>query len=169
MRFQIMKKLQMLLFVALIMFTYSCKDDVKTPVQPEDKTTIDLIAMNGTEITGTEVLSEVNFKTQIVNTGTNNIKVLALMKIIELKADQYSYFCWGDLAAGNGTCYIPTNEDFLSDFTVEVKAGETTPGGNFINYVINQNPDGGAIKIRYIVYEKENESNRDSIDYTITF
>ena len=95
--------------------------------------------------------------------------MLTLSKIISLDSDQYTYFCWGDIAAGTGTCYQPTDEDFLSDFSVEVEGDGTSPKGNFINYILNNNPNGGLSKIRYIVYEEGNESNRDSIDYIINF
>jgi hypothetical protein len=113
----------------------------------------------------------VSFHTQIKNTGTEAIKVLALMRPLQITKDdtQASYFCWGDLANGTGLCYAPSTEDFLSTFTVGVGAGEITPAGNFINYAVNFNKEQSVIKVRYIVYEDGNEANRDSVDYTITF
>lgn len=175
-----MKNIKILLVVGLIAFAFSCKDNATEPnkddKEPDVKPTIDLIATNGTNITGyyTDFLTgeqdgEVSFNTQIVNTGDKSIKVLAYMKILQLDTNQYSYFCWGSLADGTGTCYQPTNKDFQSTFTQTVAAGDTTPSGNFINYVMNFNQDVPVIKVRYIVFEEGNEANRDSIDYTVTF
>lgn len=171
-----MKKLQMLLFVALILFTYSCTDD--TPTKPAEKETnsIELIATDGLEINksladlpmgDTELLA--SFHTQIKNNGPRDIKVWAKMEIVEIANSQKTYFCWGDLASGNGICYEPTTEDFTSKSTLDVKAGETTPPGNFINYMSNESIFGGTSKIRYIVYEDENIENRDTVIYTINF
>jgi hypothetical protein len=171
-----MKKLQIILALAVLTFFISCSEE-KTPVEPEVKETnsIELVSVEGTDITGsmaflpngsTELL--LSFHTTITNSGPRELKLYSKMEIMELATDQASYFCWGDIDKNEGTCYPPLTEDFLSDRTMTVKAGETTPKGNFLQYFVCYNPNGGDAKIRYIVYEDGNEDNRDTIIYNIS-
>ncbi|MER3328445.1 MAG: hypothetical protein RIF34_02615 [Candidatus Kapaibacterium sp.] len=171
-----MKKLQILMAVVLLAFFISCTEET-TPVKPDPKETnsIELKSVEGTDITGsmaflpggdTELL--LSFHTTITNKGTRELKLYSKMEIIELAEDQASYFCWGDIDKGEGICYPPLTEDFLSDRTMTVKAGETTPKGNFLQYLSCDNPNGGEAKIRYIVFEDGNEANRDTIIYNIS-
>lgn len=167
-----MKKLQIICAIAFLSFMFSCKSD--DPVQPDPKETdsIELTAAEGTEITKSIAFQSpevtLNFHTEITNKGTRDLNLYARMEIVEMSEGQASYFCWGDPSTGDGICYQPSTTDFLSDRTIEVKAGETTPPGNFIQYFVNSLSSAGNAKIRYIVYEKENEANRDTIIYNIS-
>lgn len=172
-----MKKLQILLAIAAMTFFISCSEE-ETPVQPDVKETdsIELIATEGTEIEGDmntlppgEQELIVSFHTEIKNKGTRDLKLFAKMEIMELDPEQTSYFCWGDPSTGDGICYQPMTTDFLSDRTLTVKAGETSPPGNFQQYVSNRSKFGANAKVRYIVYEDGNEDNRDTIIYSISF
>jgi len=155
---------------------FSCSDE-KTPVDPdpEEKTIIELVSIEGTDITKsisdlpegeTEVL--ISFHTTITNNSTTDLKLRARMEIMALADGQYSYFCWGDIDKNEGTCYPPMTADYTSDRTMTVKAGETTPPGNFLQYFTSSNVEGGEGKIRYIVYEDGKEDNRDTIIYNLT-
>jgi|APTNR8051073442_1049403.scaffolds.fasta_scaffold02944_2 hypothetical protein len=168
-----MKKIQILLAFSLLSFFISCSEDT---VQPDIKETdsIELTSVEGVDITKsigfpqdgqTEYI--VSFHTQITNKGSRDLLLYAKMEIMEMASGQASYFCWGDIDKNEGTCYPPLKEDFLSDRTMTVKAGETTPPGNFLQYLSND-LEGGFAKIRYIVFEKDNEANRDTIIYNIT-
>lgn len=165
-----MKKLQIILLIALLSFAYSCKDE-DNPVKDKDPVdtapTIELIATDGLVIEGQSSQSTIEYHTQIKNTGTEDLNVFARMEIIELAEAHWTYFCWGDIASGEGTCYAAMKEDFTSTFDVIVKAGETTPPGNFINYIDNQSSESNTSKIRYIVYEEGNMDNADTLEYTI--
>lgn len=170
-----MKKLQILMAIVLFSFMFSCSEE-DSPVVPDAKETnsIELTAVEGTDITKsigfpqegqTELI--ISYHTTITNKGTRDILLYAKMEIMEMADGQFSYFCWGDIDNNEGTCYPPLKEDFLSDRIMTVKAGTTTPPGNFLQY-ISDDLQGGVAKIRYIVYEKENEANRDTIIYNIT-
>ncbi|MCB0703011.1 MAG: hypothetical protein R2863_06160 [Candidatus Kapaibacterium sp.] len=170
-----MKKLQIILAFALLSFLISCSeegDTVKPPIKETDS--IKLTSVEGTNITknigftspdDTEII--ISFHTQITNSGNRDLLLYAKMELLELDPGQASYFCWGDIDKNEGTCYPPLKEDFLSDRTMTVKAGETTPPGNFLQY-LSDDLTGGEAKIRYIVYEKDNEDNRDTIVYNIS-
>ena len=171
-----MKKLQILFAIAIFSFLFSCSEE-KTPVEPDPKETdsIVLTSVEGTDITGSMAFlpggsSELllSFHTTITNKGTRELKLYSRMEIIELAPDLASYFCWGDIDKNEGTCYPPLTEDFTSDRTMTVKAGETTPPGNFLQYLVCNTLNGGDAKIRYIVYEDGNIANRDTIIYNIS-
>jgi len=165
-----MKKLQLILLFALLSFAYSCTDD-DNPVKDDDPVdttpTIELIATDGLVIEEQSNVSTFEYYTQIKNTGTKDLNLLARMEIIELADAHWTYFCWGDAINGNGTCYAPMKEDFTATINLEVKAGETTPPGNFINYIDNESSSSNTSKIRYIVYEAGNKDNADTLEYTI--
>lgn len=161
--------------IALLSFMFSCSDDAD-PVKPdpEVKAIIELVSIEGTDINKslsdlpdgeTEML--ISFHTTITNNGTTELKLIARMEIMALADGQSSYFCWGDIDKNEGTCYPPMTADYTSDRTMTVKAGETTPPGNFLQYLNNANVEGGEAKIRYIVYEDGKEDNRDTIIYNI--
>lgn len=169
-----MKKLQIMFAIALLTFMFSCKSD--DPVKPDEKETdsIVLTTVEGTDInktigfiSGNQTELLINYHTTITNKGTRDIQLYAKMEIVEMASGQTSYFCWGDIEKNEGTCYPPLKKDFLSDRTMTVRAGQTTPPGNFLQY-FTDDLQGGVAKIRYIVYEKGNEANRDTIIYNIT-
>jgi hypothetical protein len=154
----------------LLSLAYSCKDD-DNPVKDDDPVdttpTIELIATDGLVIEVQSNVTTVDYHTQIKNTGDEDIMVLAKMEIIELAEAHWTYFCWGDIASGEGTCYPAMKEDFTATFDVVVKAGETTDPGSFINYIDNESTSSNTSKIRYIVYEDGNMDNADTLEYTI--
>ena len=165
-----MKKLQIIMAIALLSFMFSCKDDAVAPSKETDS--IELIATEGTEINiqlEGETIKQATFYTQIKNNGSRDLKVWAIMEIVELSASHETAFCWGDLDNGSGICYPPSKVGYASDFTLEVKAGGISPKGDFSNYIYNDGQFGGTSKIRYIVYEDDNIENRDTIVYTINF
>ncbi len=165
-----MKKLQIILLFVLLSFAYSCTDD-DNPVKDKDPVdttpTIELIATDGLVIEAQSSQSVIEYHTEIKNTGDKDLNVFARMEIIELANSHSTYFCWGDLASGQGTCYPAMKEDFTATFDVTIKAGETTPPGNFINYIDNESTSTNTSKIRYIVYEEGNMDNADTLEYTI--
>ncbi len=169
-----MKKLQIILAISILAFFISCSEEDTVKPDPKETDSIELTSVEGVDITKsigfpqdgqTEII--VSFHTQITNKGNRDLLLYAKMEIVEMAAGQASYFCWGDIDKNEGTCYPPLKEDFLSDRTMTVKAGETTPPGNFLQY-ISDDLEGGTAKIRYIVFEKDNEDNRDTIFYNIT-
>lgn len=168
-----MKNIRILIIIALAALAFSCSEDKGTdPPLTKETNSIQLIASEGTEITEELPTGEsellVNFHTQVKNNGPRDIKLWAKMEIVELAPYQESYYCWGNTETDEGTCYLPSTVDLLSDRTMLVKAGQTSPEANFINYLSNHNIFGGTSKIRYIVYEDGNEANRDTLLYTIT-
>ena len=165
-----MKKLQTIIILAMAMFAFACTDKGTDPIDEEPKVEgIELIAVNGTDIVEPLDGELSSFYTEIKNIGEEDINVYARMEIVELGSNMASYFCWGDVETGDGTCYPPMESDFTSDFTLNIKAGETTPKANFIQYVTCKNMFGGTAKIRYIVYEEDNMTNADTIVYNVKF
>lgn len=165
-----MKKLQIILLFAALVFTYSCSDD-ENPVKDDDPVnetgTIELIATDGLVIEALGNETEISYHTQIKSNSTRDMKVLAKMEVIELANDHWTYFCWGDISTGEGTCYEATKDDFLATFTLDLAAGQTTDPNSFINYIRNDLNADNTSKIRYIVYEDGNEANADTLEYTI--
>jgi hypothetical protein len=163
-----MKKLQIILLFAALVFTYSCSDNSSDPDDPVNETgTIELIATDGLVIEALGNETEISFHTQIKSSSDRDMKVLAKMEVIELANDHWTYFCWGDISTGEGTCYEATKDDFLATFTLDLAAGQTTDPNSFINYIRNDLNADNTSKIRYIVYEDGNEANADTLEYTI--
>ncbi|MFN3195787.1 MAG: hypothetical protein ACE364_07565 [Chlorobiota bacterium] len=164
-----MKKLQIILLFAALVFTYSCSDNSTDNDDPpvNETGTIELIATDGLVIDALGTETEISYHTQIKSSSTRDMKVLAKMEVIELADDHWTYFCWGDISTGEGTCYEATKDDFLATFTLDLEAGQTTDPNSFINYIKNDVNANNTSQIRYIVYEEGNEANADTLEYTI--
>lgn len=164
-----MKKLQIILLSALLTFAYSCSDeDNPADNDPVNETgTIELIATDGLVIEAVGTETEISYHTQIKNNSERDLEVLAKMEIIDLADDHWTYFCWGDISTGEGTCYEATKEDFTATFNLDLTSGETTDPNSFINYIKNDVNADNTSMIRYIVYEVGNEANADTLEYTI--
>lgn len=158
----------MILIAAIALFAFSCKDTVK----PEEKETgtIQLVASEGSLAVETPYENTTaKFHTTITNSSTRDIKVYALMEVVELAYSHMTYFCWGNIATGEGECYAATDKDFLSKSTLTIKSGETTDPNSFIQYIDNSIMSDATSRVRYIIYEENNQANRDTIEYSIRF
>lgn len=162
-----MKNIQMILIAAVALFAFSCSDE--NTVDPPDKETgtVELIAADGTEITGDLSDPIAAFHTQVKNNSTRELTLWANMEVVELAPNQKTYYCWG--LGDEGTCYAETTTDLKSDRTITLAPGQLTDPASFACYLKNEDPFGGTSKIRYIVYEDGNEANADTLLYTITF
>lgn len=162
-----MKKLQMILIAAIAIFAFSCSEENTVDPPVKETGSVELIASDGTEITGSLDVPLAEFHTQVKNNSTRELTLWAKMEVVELAAYQWTYYCWG--LGVDGTCYEERTTDLTSDRTITLAPGQITDPANFACYLKNENTFGGTAKIRYIVYEDGNEDNRDTVLYTITF
>ena len=162
-----MKYLQMILIATIAIFAFSCSEENTVDPPVEEIGSVELIAADGTEITGNLMDNLVSFNTQVKNNSTRDLTLWALMEVVELAPNQKTYYCWG--LGDEGTCYAERTTDLKSDRTITLTPGQITDPGSFACYLKNESAFGGTSKIRYIVYEDGNEDNRDTVLYTITF
>ncbi|TAL69545.1 MAG: T9SS type A sorting domain-containing protein [Bacteroidetes bacterium] len=112
-----------------------------------------------TSISG-NINGEIKSEAQVKNISGSTINIKAKMTMVNLYTGHIAYFCLG-------TCFTPTDKDFVMPFSIALEPEEVTIGQKYFDLVLDPNGIEGQSIIKMTFFVDENPS--DSIEYTVIF